>query len=58
MIGFTATWAGGELRPTRSELRDAGWFRWDALPDLPGRLRIARRLIDAFVDAKRAGADA
>ena len=56
MIGFTATYAGGELRPEPTELADAGWFRWDALPDLPGRLSIARRLIDAFVDAKRAGA--
>ena len=58
MIGFTATYAGGELRPEPTELRDAGWFRWDALPDLPGSLSIARRLIDAFVDAKRGAATA
>ena len=28
MIGFTATYDGGELRPEPTELRDAGWFRW------------------------------
>jgi NAD+ diphosphatase len=54
MIGFICHWAGGELRPDPTELHDAGWFRWDALPKLPGRLSIARRLIDDFV-TERAG---
>jgi NAD+ diphosphatase len=49
MIGFVCQWAGGELRPDPEELHDAGWFRFDALPKLPGRLSIARRLIDDFV---------
>jgi NAD+ diphosphatase len=53
MIGFTAEYAGGQLRPAPDELRDAGWFRWDALPLLPGRLSIARRLIDAFVEERQ-----
>jgi NAD+ diphosphatase len=54
MLGFTAEYAGGELRPDPTELLDADWFRWDALPELPGRVSIARRLIDAFVEERRA----
>ena len=49
MIGFTARWAGGELRPAPEELAEAGWFPPDALPRLPGRLSIARALIDDFI---------
>jgi NAD+ diphosphatase len=51
MIAFTAQWAGGELRIDPEELVDAGWFRADALPAMPPRLSIARRLIDDFVAA-------
>ena len=49
MIGFTADWAGGEIQIDERELADAGWFRADALPAIPPKLSIARRLIDAFV---------
>ena len=52
MIGFTADWAGGEIRIDERELADAGWFRADALPAIPPKLSIARRLIDAFVAAE------
>jgi NAD+ diphosphatase len=46
MIGFTATWAGGEIRIDETELADAGWFRKDELPLVPPPLSIARALID------------
>lgn len=49
MVGFTARWAGGDLRVDPVELVDAGWFRRDALPLLPPPLSIARRLIDDWV---------
>jgi len=49
MIGFTAAWAGGELRPDPAEILDAQWFRADALPLVPPPLSIARRLIDAWI---------
>jgi NAD+ diphosphatase len=49
MIGFTATWVAGELRIEEAELVDARWFTRDDLPDLPGRLSIARRLIDDWL---------
>lgn len=46
MIGFTATYAGGDLRVNREELEDATWFPVSALPDLPPKLSIARFLLD------------
>jgi NAD+ diphosphatase len=47
MIGFTARWAGGEIAIEEEEVLDAGWFTAEALPELPARLSIARRLIDS-----------
>ena len=49
MIGFTATYAGGEISIDETELEDAGWFTIDNLPPLPGRISIARKLIDWFI---------
>jgi NAD+ diphosphatase len=49
MVGFTATWAGGEVCPDEREILEARWFQADALPPIPPRLSIARRLIDAWV---------
>lgn len=46
MVGFTADYAGGELCLQRSELADGGWFRANALPVIPGKVSLARRLID------------
>ena len=55
MIGFTAQYAGGEIRPQVEEIVEAGWFaRTGELPRLPGKLSIARRLIDWFLEADRA----
>lgn len=51
MIGFTAVYAGGALRPNPSEIVDAAWFRADRLPMIPGKISIARSLIDWFVEA-------
>jgi NAD+ diphosphatase len=49
MIGFTARWAAGEIRVDPQELADAAWFTRDSLPQIPPRMSIARRLIDAFL---------
>lgn len=46
MLAFFADYAGGSLRLDPTEIEDAGWFALSALPQLPGRLSIARRLID------------
>ena len=55
MIGFTARYAGGELRLDPAELGDAGWYRADDLPPLPAPYSIARTLIDAFVARQARG---
>jgi NAD+ diphosphatase len=49
MMGFTAEYAGGELVVDPAELASADWFTASALPRIPDRLSIARRLIDWFV---------
>jgi NAD+ diphosphatase len=49
MIGFTAEYDGGEIRLEESEIADARWFSADALPGIPPKMTIARRLIDWFV---------
>ena len=51
MIGFTARHESGEVHPDELEIADAGWFTADALPSIPPKLSIARRLIDDFLAA-------
>lgn len=50
MIGFTARYAGGEIRVDGREIMEADWFAYDRLPKIPGRISIARSLIDWFVN--------
>ena len=50
MIGFTARYAGGEIRVDGTEIMEADWFSYDRLPKIPGRISIARRLIDWFIN--------
>ena len=52
MVAFTARHAGGEIAIDGREIVDAGWYRADALPRIPERLSVARRLIDWFVAAR------
>jgi len=49
MLGFTARWKSGSLRPDGVELSDAGWFSPDEFPDIPPSVSISRKLIDDFV---------
>jgi NAD+ diphosphatase len=49
MLGFLADHASGELRIDPNEIVDAQWFSIDALPTIPPRVSIARRLIDAWI---------
>jgi len=49
MIGFTAEWADGELCPDGVEIGEAAWYRRDELPPIPGKISIARRMIDAWL---------
>lgn len=49
MVGFTADYAGGDFVFADDEIADAQWFAPDALPLVPPKISIARKLIDAFV---------
>lgn len=50
MVGFTADYESGEICLQRSELADGGWFRKDNLPPIPGKVSLARRLIDNWLE--------
>jgi NAD+ diphosphatase len=50
MLGFSAVYAGGSLRPDGTEILDVRWFSRDALPNLPGKGSIARRLIEQWME--------
>ena len=46
MVGFMAEYEDGELCLQKSELKKGGWFRYDSLPAIPGKVSLARQLID------------
>jgi len=48
MVAFTAEHAEGEICVNPVEITEAGWFAADALPEIPPRISIARKLIDWF----------
>lgn len=48
MVGFLAQYDEGEVHLQSSELRKGGWFKRSALPDIPGAVSLARRMIDAW----------
>ena len=50
MIAYTAEYAGGELTPDETEIVEAQWFPWDAVPNLPPSISISRRLITATIE--------
>ncbi len=49
MIGFTAEYAGGEIKVDGQEIVDAGWYTVDNLPGVPRWGSIAGELINWFV---------
>jgi NAD+ diphosphatase len=52
MIGFTAEYESGELKIDGLEIERAAWYDPRELPRIPGRISIARKLIDWFVESK------
>jgi NAD+ diphosphatase len=50
MVGFTAEYAGGEIKVDDNEILDARWFSAEDMPEIPGTISIARALIDWFVE--------
>lgn len=49
MLGFFATYDGGDITPAPDEIADAQWFAADDLPTIPPRASIARALIDEWL---------
>ena len=49
MAGFEADYLKGELQLQLSELNKAGWFRLYNHPRIPGKLSMARKLIDHWI---------
>ncbi len=49
MIGFLADYANGQITINPIEINDANWFTADDLPQIPGEISIARKIIDWFV---------
>ena len=49
MIGFTAEYESGEILVDGQEITEAEWYEAGNLPELPGKISIARKIIDWFV---------
>ena len=49
MVAFTAVHTGGAIAVDHNEILEAGWFAPQDLPEIPGKMSIARQLIDWFV---------
>lgn len=49
MIGFRAEWRSGDIVCDPTEIVDAQWFRRDAMPQMPGGISIARKMIDTWL---------
>lgn len=55
MLGFHARFAGGEIAVDGEEIAEARWFGRDDLPDIPGPISIARKLIDDWLTSGPTG---
>lgn len=53
MMGFLADYAGGDIHPDYSELKDAAWFSIDQLPEVASEGTIARALIEHTLEKIR-----
>lgn len=49
MVGFFADYAGGDLVLQRSEIASGGWFQKNNMPAIPGKMSMARMLIDEWL---------
>ena len=50
MLGFSARYSGGVLRPDGIEINDAKWFSRENLPSLPGNGSISRHIINMWLE--------
>lgn len=52
MIGFSAEYESGTIKLQNEELSTGEFYHRDALPEIPKKLSIARKLIDAWLEGK------
>jgi NAD+ diphosphatase len=52
MLGFSARYDGGELKPDGIEIDDARWFSRENLPSLPPSASVSRYLINLWATGK------
>lgn len=52
MIGYTAEYESGNIKLQEEELSAGAFYTRDNLPEIPKKLSIARRLIDAWIEGK------
>ena len=52
MVGFNADYVSGDIKLQEEEISKGGWFHRDHLPEIPEKLSIARKLIDAWLEIK------
>ncbi len=52
MLGFHAEYESGDIVLQADEIADAGWFRCDELPQIPGKFAISRWLIDEYLTGR------
>lgn len=50
MIGFTADYAGGDIKLQNEELSAGAFYTKDHLPEIPKKLSLARKLIDDWLE--------
>ncbi|HOV90401.1 MAG TPA: NAD(+) diphosphatase [Syntrophorhabdaceae bacterium] len=55
MIGFLAKYKSGRIKIDKEEIVDARWFSPENLPNIPGNISIARRMIDWFLSQHKKG---
>lgn len=53
MVGFMARYKSGTIQPDYQELAGADWYRYDALPELPPPLSLARQIIMKWVASQQ-----
>lgn len=52
MVGFTAEYESGDIKLQASELSAGNFFTRDHMPDIPGKVSLARMLIDDWLQKK------
>ncbi|HSW57232.1 MAG TPA: NAD(+) diphosphatase [Dehalococcoidales bacterium] len=50
MIGFTAEYESGEIKPDGTEIAEAGWYSAGSTPVIPPKMSISREIIDWFMN--------